>query len=56
MYQNERKKSSGITKQERKRRMHQAYEILLSVARRKTNDASVSELGNPERTRRDTPD
>ena len=56
MYQSEMKKSPSITEQERRRRMHQAYEILLSAARKKMNDASVSELGNPERTRQDTPD
>ncbi len=56
MFQSDMKKSPGITEEERRRRMHQAYEILLAVARKKANDASVSELGNPERTRQDTPD
>ena len=46
MFQIEMRKAPGITEEERRRRLHQAYEILLSVARRKKNNtpAEVAEL------------
>jgi hypothetical protein len=55
MFQIEMRRAPGITEQERRRRMHQAYEILLSAARKKMNDAPASELADPERARRTTP-
>lgn len=47
MYKVEMRSVSGITEHDRRRRMHQAYEILLSTARKKRNDAPASKAGEP---------